>query len=52
MMDNGNYGALGHGIGDGETGELLKLDKGYLYEADILGINRGKRGNPGELEES
>ena len=48
--DNGNYGALGHGIGDGETGELLKLDKGYLYEADILGINRGKRGNPGELE--
>ena len=44
--DNGNYGALGHGIGDGETGELLKLDKGYLYEADILGINRGKRGKP------
>ena len=48
--DNGNYGALGHGIGDGETGELLKLDKGYLYEADILGIKRGQRGDPGELE--
>lgn len=46
----GDYGALGHGIGDGETGNLLQLSKGCLYEANILGIKKGQRGNPGELQ--
>jgi stage IV sporulation protein B len=46
----GNYGALGHGITDGQTGELLRLSEGRLYFAEILKINRGERGNPGELE--
>lgn len=48
--ENGNYGALGHGIGDGETGELLRIAKGYLYEAHVLGIRKGRRGDPGELQ--
>ena len=46
----GNYGALGHGIGDGETGDLLRMSKGYLYEANVLGIKKGRRGDPGELQ--
>lgn len=46
----GAFGALGHGIGDGETGELLKMAHGYLYEADVLGVKKGKRGEPGELQ--
>ncbi len=44
------FGALGHGIGDGETGDLLRLSRGSLYQADIIGIKKGKRGSPGELE--
>lgn len=45
----GNYGALGHGISDVDTGSLLKIHKGRLYGAQILAINRGTVGNPGEL---
>lgn len=44
------FGALGHGIGDGKTGDLLRLSHGSLYQADVIGIKKGKRGDPGELE--
>lgn len=46
---NGNYGALGHGISDVDTGELLHIDDGNLYQAQIVGIQKGSSGNPGEL---
>lgn len=46
---NGNYGALGHGISDVDTGELLHINKGALYQAEILGIQKGEAGSPGEL---
>ena len=45
----GRYGALGHGISDVDTGELLNIADGDLYNAQILGIRKGERGNPGEL---
>lgn len=45
----GNYGALGHGISDVDTGELLNIQKGALYQAEILGIQKGSKGSPGEL---
>jgi stage IV sporulation protein B len=48
--ESGAYGALGHGISDGQTGDLLRLSSGRLYFAEILKIIRGKRGNPGEIE--
>lgn len=48
--EQGSFGALGHGIGDGETGSLLRIERGALYEAEILGIQKGKRGTPGELQ--
>jgi stage IV sporulation protein B len=44
------FGALGHGISDGQTGDLLRIAAGRLYFADIRGIKRGERGDPGELE--
>lgn len=47
---NQDFGALGHGIGDGQTGDLLRLSEGRLYRAQILGIKKGERGAPGELE--
>ena len=46
---NGNYGALGHGISDIDTAQLLNIRKGALYKAQILAINKGTKGNPGEL---
>lgn len=46
---NGNYGALGHGISDIDTAQLLNIRNGALYKAQILAINKGSKGNPGEL---
>ena len=47
--ENGEFGALGHGISDVDTGELLSIADGNLYNAQILGIRKGEKGNPGEL---
>jgi stage IV sporulation protein B len=46
----GRFGALGHGIGDGETGELLSISSGSIYKMRLLGIQKGQTGTPGELE--
>lgn len=46
---SGHYGALGHGISDVDTGELLEIHEGDLYQAEILGIQKGTKGSPGEL---
>lgn len=46
---NNQFGALGHGINDMDTGELLKLGSGLLYNTEIVAVRRGERGVPGEL---
>lgn len=46
---NGYFGALGHGITDVDTGVLMKVGSGSIYEAEVLNIVRGKEGTPGEL---
>lgn len=43
------FGALGHGINDMDTGELLKLGSGLLYHTEIVAVKRGTKGTPGEL---
>ncbi|MBO6015443.1 MAG: SpoIVB peptidase, partial [Lachnospiraceae bacterium] len=45
----GGFGALGHGINDVDTDELMDLRYGGIYRTDIIGIERGKSGHPGEL---
>lgn len=50
VRDDGTYAALGHGISDIDTGELLQLSEGQLYRSKILSVSRGARGNPGELK--
>ncbi len=45
----GNFGALGHGITDADTGELMELGRGSLYDTTIVGIQKGSGGVPGEL---
>ena len=47
--EDGRFGALGHGISDVDTGELLSIADGNLYDAQIMGIRKGEKGNPGEL---
>ena len=47
--EKGRFGALGHGISDTDTGELLDVSGGELYRAQIVSIIRGAQGVPGEL---
>lgn len=49
VTPEGKFGALGHGISDSDTGDLLKLGKGELYQAEILDVVKGSSGSPGEL---
>lgn len=46
---SGAFGGLGHGICDGETGELLPLRRGTVTDVTINGITKGQSGTPGEL---
>jgi stage IV sporulation protein B len=46
--ENG-FGALGHGINDIDTTELMEIDYGGLYETQILSIKKGVSGEPGEI---
>lgn len=48
--ETGEYGALGHGISAGTSGQLLPLSSGQLLHADVVGVNRGRRGSPGQLQ--
>ena len=47
--ENGKFGALGHGINDVDTTNLMEIREGALYKADIISITKGSRGKPGEL---
>lgn len=44
------FGALGHSINDSDTGTLLEVSAGEIYDADIFGVEKGLIGNPGEIE--
>ena len=46
---DGQFAALGHGIHDPDTDELMELSDGALFEAHILDIVKGREKNPGEL---
>ncbi len=47
---DGTFGALGHGIRDTDTGVTLNISDGALYTADIVSIQKGIEGAPGELQ--
>lgn len=46
------YGALGHAIVDGDTGEMLSVKDGAIMKADVVGVTRGESGCAGELRGS
>ena len=50
LNGNSQFGALGHGIHDVDTNELLEIAKGSLYETSISAIQKGEDGSPGGME--
>lgn len=46
---DGNFGCLGHGISDTDTGKIVEIDDGDLYRASIRDVLRGRIGSPGSL---
>ena len=44
------FGGLGHGICDGETGELIQMSRGVVLDVKINAIKKGVAGTPGEIK--
>ena len=46
----GSYGALGHGITDVDTAQLMPLASGSIMETTVKAVKKGAKGDPGELK--
>ena len=46
------YGALGHAIVDGDTGDMVTVREGAILHAEVVGVTRGESGHAGELKGS
>ena len=46
----GRYGALGHGITDVDTAQLMPLSSGSIMETTVKAVKKGVKGDPGELK--
>lgn len=47
--ENGVFGALGHAITDADTGSLLTLSEGAIYQSQVVGVLKGDENSPGEV---
>lgn len=47
--DSNVFGALGHPIVDGDINEPIAVGSGNVLSSNIVGINKGERGSPGEI---
>ena len=45
----GTLAALGHGVSDADTGELLQIADGEIRTATVSSVKKGKAGAPGEI---
>lgn len=50
--ETGQYGSLGHGVCDSETGVLVPLQQGRLMPSRVRTVQPGKSGEPGALQGS
>lgn len=48
--ETGDFGALGHGVNDVDTRQLLPLQAGVVVPSSVSEIKRGQVGEPGELK--
>lgn len=46
---NNQFGALGHGISDSDTGKMIDIDSGELVTSKIISITKGISGTAGEI---
>lgn len=49
VAEDGSFGALGHSVTDMDTGSMLEIAEGKLYDSQVVGIVKGQAGKPGEL---
>ena len=47
---NSTFAALGHGICNPDTGNLIPLEKGKVLKSEIVSVVKGEKGIPGELK--
>ena len=47
---SGIFGALGHGVSDAESGNLMPMGEGYILPSTVKSVRPGKAGAPGELQ--
>jgi len=50
LKADGSFGALGHGIYDTDSSDLLEMRDGRLYQTNILSVQKGVKGVPGGIE--
>ena len=50
LKADSRFGALGHGIHDVDTNQLLDISDGTLYITSIKDIQKGENGTPGGME--
>ncbi len=50
LKADSSFGALGHGIHDIDTNELMNISDGTLYITSIKDIQKGENGSPGGME--
>jgi len=43
------FAALGHPITDSDTGDIITVGNGEILHSNIVGVQKGARGSPGEL---
>jgi stage IV sporulation protein B len=47
--ETGTFGGLGHGICDGDSGEVVPMESGEICGVVLGGVHKGESGKPGEL---
>ena len=48
-VSKNGFGALGHPISDIDTGNFVDSTSGSIYDASIVGVDKGEKGVPGSL---
>lgn len=48
----GKFAALGHGILDVDTGDIINIANGELVTSSLIAIQKGEKGAPGEIKGS
>ena len=52
IPSTGMFASLGHGITDIDTGDLITISNGELVSTNIVSIQKGEKGKPGEIKGS